>query len=91
MGDNSVTISASSSNGGPSPKMNCTSPSCGAFQIPYTFKILNSNAWPISAPQGTGFGGAGTPLNISGSVNSTDYANAPIGTYGDTETVTISY
>ncbi len=89
-----VTISASSQNGGAAPKLICTSPAtCGSFQIPYTFRILNSNAWPVSVPPAllTGFGGAGVSLGISGSVNSTDYANAPIGSYGDTQTLTISY
>lgn len=90
----SVTISASSQNAGAAPKLNCMSPAtCGSFQIPYTFKILNSNAWPVSVPPAllTGFGGAGVSLGISGSVDSTDYADAPIGSYGDTETLTISY
>lgn len=86
-----VTISASSSYGGASPKMQCTSSgSCGTSQIPYTFKIMNSSSWPVSTT-GAGFGGAGIAMQISGSVSSSDYANAPIGTYGDTETVTISY
>ncbi len=90
----SVSISASSQNGGSSPMLLCTSPAtCGSFQIPYTFKLLNTNAWPVSVPPSslTGFGGAGVSLGISGSANSTDYANAPIGSYGDIQTLTISY
>jgi hypothetical protein len=90
-GDNIVTISASSQNGGASFKLNCSSPGCGSFQIPYTFKILNSDAWPVSAPGGTGFGGAGTPLSMSGTINSADYVNAPVGTYTDVALITINY
>jgi hypothetical protein len=86
----SVSISATSTNGGASPRLNCSSASCGSAQIPYTFKILNSNIWPVGA-LGQGFGGTGTSLGISGSVNSVDYVNAPVGTYADIETITISY
>jgi hypothetical protein len=86
----SVSISAASTNGGASPMLNCSSASCGGTQIPYLFKILNSNIWPVSA-LGQGFGGTGTSLGISGSVSSTDYVNAPVGNYTDIETVTISY
>ena len=89
--NDSVNISASSQSGGASPLMNCvTSASCGTSQIPYTFKIMNSSAWPVSMTGG-GFGGTGTALQISGSVSSSDYANAPIGTYSDIETITINY
>lgn len=89
-----VTISASSQNGGAAPAIKCTTPAaCGTSLIPYIFKILNSNAWPVSVPSAsiTGFGGAGLSLGLSGSVNSTDYANAPVGSYADVETITINY
>jgi hypothetical protein len=85
-----VNISATSQNGGASPKLDCISASCGSAQIPYTFTMLGGSAWPVST-MGTGFGGAGVSLNIGGSVNSTDYADAPIGVYSDVETVTINY
>ncbi len=89
-----VTISASSQNGGAAPAIKCTTPAtCGTSQIPYTFKVLNSNAWPVAVPPAsiTGFGGAGVSLGLSGSVNSVDYANAPVGSYADVETLTINY
>jgi len=89
-----VTISASSQNGGAAPAIKCTTPAtCGTSQIPYTFKVLNSNAWPVAVPSAsiTGFGGAGVSLGLSGSVNSVDYANAPVGSYADVETLTINY
>lgn len=87
----SVMISASSQNGGVAPNLKCVSTSCGTTLIPYTFKILNSSVWPVNAPSGTGFGGAGTPLGISGSVNSADYQNAPVGNYQDVVTITLNY
>jgi hypothetical protein len=40
---------------------------------------------------GSGFGGAGISLGISGSATSAGYANAPIGNYGDLQTLTIAY
>jgi len=89
-----VTASASSQNGGASPAIKCTTPAtCGMTRIPYTFKILNSNAWPVTIPSAsiTGFAGAGASLGLSGSVDSNDYVNASVGSYGDVETVTINY
>lgn len=86
-----ASISASSFYGGTTPKVQCTTAgTCGVTQIPYTFKILNSSTWPVTIT-GTGFGGVGLPMQLGGSVTSADYINAPIGTYGDTETITISY
>ena len=35
--------------------------------------------------------GAGISLGLSGSAVSTNYANAPVGNYGDQQTLTISY
>ncbi len=57
---------------------------CGGYIIPYTF------GFSPGYTSGQGFGVA-IPMNISGSVSSTNYQNAPIGSYGDLQTLTISY
>jgi hypothetical protein len=81
----SIAISTSSSCGGASPKLSSSYPACGGYQIPYTFSRS-------SGVIGLGFGaGTDLALGIGGSVNSVDYADAPVGNYGDLETVTITY
>jgi hypothetical protein len=66
-------------------------PSCSGNAIPYTFKCLGSGAGCSGTVPGSGFGGAGMSLGISGSATSAGYANAPIGNYGDLQTMTIAY
>lgn len=84
--NDNIAITSSSGYGGASPKMYCSSSSsCGSYQIPYTF---------IRSSGGTGLGfgiGNDIALGIGGSVSSSDYANAPAGSYDDLETITISY
>jgi hypothetical protein len=82
----SIAISASSSCGGATPKLSSSYPPvCGGFQIPYTFNISNGVT-------GAGFGaGSDLALGIGGTVDSANYINAPVGNYGDLETVTITY
>jgi hypothetical protein len=82
--DDSVAITASSACGGATPKLDSAYPACGGSTIPYTFNFL-ANA------TGQGFGGAGISLNIGGSAKSADYENAPVGNYGDRQTLTITY
>ncbi len=83
MGD-TVTITASSKCGGATPKLDTAYPVCGGSAIPYTFNFLGSTT-------GQGFGGTGIPLQLGGSVSSANYANAPVGSYGDQQTLTIQY
>jgi hypothetical protein len=78
-----VAITASSKCGGAAPKLDSAYPACGGNQIPYTFNFLTNVT-------GLGFG-MGIPLNIGGSANSSDYENAPVGNYGDVQTLTITY
>ncbi len=59
-------------------------PTCGGYIIPYTF------GYSPGYTSGQGFGIA-IPMNISGSVSSTNYQNAPVGSYGDLQTLTITY
>lgn len=82
--NNNVTISAVSACGGASPKLDTAYPACGGSTINYTFSYL-------AGITGQGFGGAGIPLNISGSATSANYENAPVGSYGDLQTLTITY
>jgi hypothetical protein len=82
--NDSVTIAASSLCGGATPMLDSAYPACGGSKIPYTFNFLTRTT-------GQGFGGAGISLNISGSANSTNYENAPVGNYGDRQTLTITY
>ncbi len=79
-----VTITPSSKCGGAVPKLDSAYPACGGNTIPYTFNFLNSTT-------GTGFGGTGISLGLGGSVSSVNYANAPVGTYGDLLTLTVNY
>jgi large repetitive protein len=82
--NDSVAITAWSACGGATPKLDSAYPACGGNTIPYTFNYL-ANA------TGQGFGGAGVSLNIGGSANSANYENAPMGNYGDRQTLTITY
>ena len=82
--NDSVTIAASSLCGGATPMLDSAYPACGGSKIPYTFNFL-------AITTGQGFGGAGISLNIGGSANSTNYENAPVGNYGDRQTLTITY
>lgn len=66
-------------------------PSCSGNAIPYAFKCLGSVVGCSGTVSGSGFGGAGASFGISGSATSVGYANAPIGNYGDLQTITISY
>lgn len=59
-------------------------PTCGGYIMPYMFGFTPGYA------TGQGFGVA-IPMNISGSVSSADYQNAPVGNYGDLQTLTITY
>ncbi len=80
-----VTITASSACGGAAPRLaGGYPPVCGANTIPYTFNFLGSVT-------GQGFGGAGVSLGLGGSATSANYANAPVGNYGDQQTLTITY
>jgi hypothetical protein len=79
----SVVITASSTCGGAAPRLDSAYPACGGAQIPYTFTF-------VSSATGLGFGTA-IPLNIGGSANSANYQNAPVGNYGDLQTLTITY
>ncbi len=75
-----VTITAASACGGLDSSY---PPSCGGSLIPYTFNVL---------PNVTGLGlGIGVSLTIGGSTTSNFYQNAPIGNYGDLQTLTITY
>jgi len=77
--NSSVTVTALSSCGG----LSSTYPVCGGSLIPYTFNYL---------PNVTGQGfGTGISLNIGGSATSANYENAPVGSYGDLQTLTITY
>jgi hypothetical protein len=77
--NSSVAVTASSACGG----MDSAYPACGGSKIPYTFNFL-------AGITGQGFGTA-VPLNISGSATSANYENAPVGAYGDLQTLTITY
>jgi hypothetical protein len=77
--NSSVAVTASSACGG----MDSAYPACGGSKIPYAFNYLTSIT-------GQGFGTA-VPLNISGSATSANYENAPVGAYGDLQTLTITY
>jgi hypothetical protein len=80
-----ITIAASSACGGAAPMLaNGYPPVCGANTIPYTFNFLSSIT-------GQGFGGTGLSLGLSGSTSSANYATAPVGNYGDQQTLTITY
>lgn len=80
-----VSVSASSKCGGATPRLDSLYSACGGAQIPYTFTILGSTT-------GKGFGsGYDLPLGIGGSASSVNYADAPVGSYGDLQTITISY
>jgi hypothetical protein len=81
--NDTVTIAASSKCGGATPRMDTAYPACGGSQIPYTFNFTSSVT-------GLGFG-IGIPLNLGGSANSANYENAPVGNYGDLQTLTITY
>jgi hypothetical protein len=78
--NDSVSITAASSCGG----LDSAYPACGGNKILYTFNYLTGIT-------GQGFGGAGIPLNIGGTATSANYENAPVGTYGDLQTLTITY
>lgn len=78
-----VSITASSKCGGATPLLDTAYPACGGTTISYTFNFQSSST-------GQGFGIA-LPLNIGGSVNSTNYENAAVGNYGDLQTLTITY
>lgn len=79
-----ITVTASSACGGAAPRMaSGYPPVCGAATIPYTFNFLSSIT-------GQGFG-TGISMGIGGSAASADYANAPVGNYGDQQTLTITY
>jgi len=77
--NSNVTVSASSACGG----LASSYPACGGSLIPYTFNFLSSVT-------GQGFG-TGISLNIGGSASSANYQNAPVGNYGDLQTLTITY
>jgi large repetitive protein len=80
-----ITITASSACGGAAPMLaNGYPPVCGADTIPYTFNFLSSIT-------GQGFGGTGISLGLGGSAASANYATAPVGNYGDQQTLTITY
>jgi hypothetical protein len=80
-----ISITSSSTCGGASPKMGLGG--CGGFLIPYTFTTN-----PSPGTTGLGFGaGTDITLGIGGSASSVNYANAPVGSYSDIETVTITY
>ncbi|MGV8056524.1 MAG: putative Ig domain-containing protein [Smithellaceae bacterium] len=59
-------------------------PTCGGYIIPYTF------SYSPGFTSGQGFG-VPIPMNIGGSVSSTNYENAPPVSYGDLRTFTITY
>jgi hypothetical protein len=83
--NDNATITASSACGGATPRMaSGYPPLCGASMIPYTFNFLSSIT-------GQGFGGAGMSLGLGGSAASADYANAPVGIYGDQLMLTITH
>lgn len=84
-----VSVSAASACGGS--MYSSYPPGCSGNTIPYTFKCLGSGTGCSGTVSGSGFGGAGVSLGISGSTASAGYANAPIGNYGDLQTITISY
>jgi hypothetical protein len=81
--NDNVVITASSKCGGATPRLDSAYPACGGNTIPYTFNFTSSLP-------GQGFGFA-LPLNLGGSVSSANYQNAPVGNYGDLQTLTISY
>jgi hypothetical protein len=74
-----VSISALSACGG----LDSSYPLCGGILIPYTFNCLPS-------VMGQGFA-TGISLNIGGTAASANYENAPVGSYGDLQTLTITY
>lgn len=84
-----VSVSASSTCGGS--MMSSYPPSCSGSGIPYKFTCLGSITGCSGSILGTGFGGGGLSLGLGGSSSSADYANAPIGTYGDMQTIQINY
>jgi hypothetical protein len=86
---NAVSISAASACGGA--LYSAYPPSCSGYGIPYLFTCLGSGAGCSGNIAGGGFAGSGIPLQIGGSATSAGYENAPVGTYGDLQTVTISY
>jgi large repetitive protein len=79
--NNTFSISAASSCGGLSKTY---PPTCGGAIIPYTF------SYSPGYTSGQGFGIA-IPMNIGGSVSSANYQDAPVGSYGDLQTLTITY
>jgi len=81
--NDSVAITALSKCGGAAPRLDAAYPACGGIQIPYTFNFTSNIT-------GLGFG-MGIPLNIGGSATSANYENAPVGNYGDLQTLTITY
>lgn len=84
--NDSISITTSSTCGGASPKMGLGG--CGGSSfIPYAFTTS-----PSPGTTGLGFGaGTDITLGIGGSASSANYANAPVGSYSDIETVTINY
>jgi hypothetical protein len=84
-----VTITASSICGGA--MYSSYPPSCSGSSIPYTFTCLGSATTCSGNTTGLGFSGSGISLGLSGSVSSNNYKNAPVGSYGDLQTVTITY
>lgn len=80
-----VNITAISACGGAAPVLDSSYPACGGSTIPYTFTLL-------PGAMGQGFGaGKDIALGIGGTVTSANYANAPVGSYGDLQTITVSY
>jgi hypothetical protein len=84
-----VNVSATSTCGGS--MMSSYPPSCSGSGIPYKFTCMGSITGCSGSILGTGFGGGGLSMGIGGSSTSADFANAPIGTYGDTQTIQINY
>ncbi len=80
-----VNITATSACGGAAPVLDSSYPACGGSTIPYTFTFL-----PGAVGQGFG-AGKDIALGIGGTVTSANYANAPVGSYGDLQTITVSY
>lgn len=77
--NSTVSVSALSACGG----LDSSYPLCGGALIPYMFNFLPGVV-------GQGFA-AGISLNVGGTATSANYENAPVGSYGDLQTLTITY
>ena len=87
--NDNITITASSMCGGA--MYSSYPPACSGSIIPYTFTCLGSATTCSGNTTGQGFSGSVISIGISGSVSSVNYKNAPVGNYGDLQTLTITY